>query len=107
MSTHERDELLSTLNDAAPALGREATIPEYSYFWFDKKFVYAYNGGLGIRLALPTDLECGIPGKPFLDLLNTSSMKQVFLDQADDAVILQMGKSKMNISNRFTEKRVW
>lgn len=105
--TFDREELLSILSDARPALGTVPVIPELSHFWFDKKYLYAYDGGLGVRLAFKTELDCGIPGKTLLDLLRTSTQKEVFLDDVDDTVILQMGKAKVSIAMLNGERRTW
>ncbi len=108
MATYEREELLATLADAAPALAAPgAMMPELSHFWFDEKYVYAYDGGLGVRLALKTDLNCGVPGKTLMGLLKTSTLKQVFLDIVKDQLVLQMGKAKVKIATLSAERKAW
>src|SRR5262245_38170160 len=97
MTTFDREALLSTLTDAAPAVARASLIDGYKNFWFDEKYVYALDGGLGIRLPLETELVCGVPAKPLLDLLKTSALKEVFLDSTGTKVVLQMGKSKVSL----------
>lgn len=104
----EREALVSTLMDARPALPKkEGITPEFSHFWFDQKYVYANNGGLGVRLELATELDCGVPGTTLLDLLKTSALKEVFLDQTDDTVVLQMGKSKYPLVSLPSDRRPW
>lgn len=107
MSEFEREELLSILSDAAPALSSRGTLPELTHFWFDKKHIYAYDGGLGVRLGVETDLDCGLPGKTLINLLRTSSLKQVFLDDVQKQVVLQMGKAKVALAPLDTDRLPW
>ena len=107
MATFEREKLVSILTDARPALSGGGILPELSHFWFDEKYVYAYDGGLGVRLALETNLNCGVPGKVFYDLLKTSTLKEVFLDVVKETVVLQMGKAKVQVATLDKERGPW
>jgi len=107
MSTFEREHLLSVLTDAKPALSAGGIIPALSHFWFDTKYVYAYDGGLGVRLDLKSELDCGIPGKTLYDLLKTSTVKEVFLDIVKDDVVLQLGKPKVKLAPLDGSQTPW
>lgn len=94
-----REELLAALNYVKPAIAGSSVVEGYKNFWFDGKFVYAYNGGLGIQLPLKTDLYCGVPGAPLLALLQTSLLKEVSFETAkNDALSVRMGKSTVTLS---------
>ena len=104
----EREELQSALKDASPALARTPEIPGLECFWFDGKHVYAYNGGLGVRIKLKADLDCGLPGKTLMDLIGTSALKQIELDEKDDGdATLKMGKSRVNLAAKAGDKNPW
>jgi DNA polymerase III sliding clamp (beta) subunit (PCNA family) len=107
MAKFDREQLLSVLADVAPALAKSATIPGLDHLWFDGKHVYAYDGGLGIRKELKTDLECGLPGKVLLDLIRTSALKEVEIEAAKAGVVLKMGKSKVNLVALDNERAPW
>lgn len=108
MTTFNRAELLETLSQCRLALGTDVTIPELGHFWFNGKSVYAYTGKhLGVRHALPSELACGIPGRPLVDLLKTSSLKSVSLDQTKGGVVLQMGKQKVPLATLPIDRLVW
>lgn len=108
MDTFEREELLSVLSDARAALGdSKGIIPELSHFWFDSKYVYAYDGGLGIRLGLKTELDCGVPGKLLLDILRTSALKQVSLEIVKSNLVVHLGKSKVTIATLPGDRNPW
>lgn len=107
MTTFNRAELLEVLTEVRPALGTGSLVPAFGYFWFDKQDISAYDGGLGIRLDYDTELECGVPGKPLLDLLKTSTLKDVFLDIVEGSLVLQMGKAKVKLTTLPLEQRTW
>lgn len=103
----DREELLSVLTDANPALAKAANIPGLDHFWFDGEYVYAYDGGLGVRVAFKSELDCGLPGKALLDLLKTSALKQVDLDITKTDVVLKMGKAKVNLVSLDLDRMAW
>lgn len=106
----EREALLAVLTNARPALPARGggVTPELSYFWFDKRYVYAYDGGLGVRLAYASELDLGVPGIPLMELLRTSALKEVSMVVGADGVLtLQMGKSKVQLATLPSERRPW
>lgn len=107
MTTFMRQDLLDTLNECRPGLAAVGLVPELSHLWFDSKNVYAYDGGLGLRRKMESDLDCGVPGRVLLDLLKTSTLKQVTIDQTKEGVVVQMGKAKVNLTSIDSERRVW
>lgn len=105
--TFDREDLLKTLAKASQALANSASIPGYECFWFDGKHVYAYNGELGIRCKLDSEFKSiGIPGKSLIGLLQTSTLKQVSLELADDMATLQLGKSKIPLMVRHSDELI-
>lgn len=109
MAKFDREELLKLLTLAAPALAKTAAIKERMHFWFMGKYVYAYDGGLGIRLPLPEDsgLECGLPGKMLLDLLRTSSLSEATLEVTKGDAVLQLGKAKLKLVALSGDRHTW
>jgi len=105
--TFDREELLAALVNASPALANNFTIPGLDHFWFDGDFVYAYDGGLGVRVAFKSELGCGLPGKVLLDLLKTSALKQVDMEFDKKDVVLKMGKSKVKLSSLGSDCSAW
>lgn len=103
----EREALIKTLGRVKPALGK-GKIPALSHFWFDTKFVYAYDGGFGVKLAFKSELECGVPGNTLLGLLATSALKEVDLTMAfATALQVKLGKSASKVSTLELDGRVW
>ncbi len=103
---YDREKLLAALNAAYPALGG-GVVSELGYFWFDKKYLYATDSGLGIRVELKTDLDCGIPGKQLRDLVKSSSLKTVEITVGKAEATLKMGKSKVQLATLDSERRPW
>src|SRR5687767_12853360 len=103
----DREELLSSLADASPALAKTDTIPGLDHFWFDGKYVYAYDGGLGVRVPLKLDLECGLPGKTLLELLKTSALKEVEIEAPKRDATIKMGKSSVTMVTMDLDKMGW
>lgn len=104
---HDRDQLLTTLADAQPALGESSLLPELAHYWFDKEFVYAYNSDLGIRLACATGLECGVPGKALIDLLRTTALKTVTFTADKAGVALKFGRSTLKLAVKDPGNQYW
>ena len=106
----DREELASTLADASPALAKSksATIPGLDHYWFDGDYVYAYDGGLGVRLVCRTELDCGLPGRVLLELLRTSALKLVSIaDPEKKDVVLQLGKSRVKLASLDPDRSAW
>ena len=90
----EREDFIKALALVKPALASGGVVQELNHLWFDTKFVYAYDGGFGIKLPLKTDLECGVPGTPLINLLGTSALKEAELQQEKDKLLLKFGLLK-------------
>jgi len=103
---YDREKLLGALNSVYPVLGG-GVVSEYGYFWFDKTSVYTTDSGLGVRLSLETDLDCGLPGKQLRDLLRTSAVKTVTIEAGKNDATLTMGRSKVKLSMLNSERRPW
>jgi DNA polymerase III sliding clamp (beta) subunit (PCNA family) len=108
MSTFNREELLGTLNECRPGLANGGMIDELTHLWFDRKNVYAYNGGLGIRRRIETDLACGLPGKPLLDLLASSRLEKCSITKAPGGIDLKLARSPILLAGiDDADRRVW
>lgn len=108
MSKFDRAELLAALKTAAAGLAKSSAVPGLDHFWFDEKFVYAYDGGLGVRVELESDITCGLPGKPLIELLQTSALKEVEIEWKEKTgVTLKMGKSVYPLVSKDFDRFEW
>lgn len=102
-----RLELITALERLVPALGRSKDVPELSHVWFTDGAMYAYDGSFGIMLDYATGLECGAPGLPLLNLLKTSSLKEVKLESKGSTLSIGFDKSTSKLAAMPAAKRVW
>lgn len=103
----DREEFSDLLSKLKPALRAGSAIPALSHLWFDGKSVAAYDGGFGIRYPLSTELECGVPGAPFLGLLSTSVLKEASLEQGDSFLNIKLGKAASKLAVLELEQQMW
>lgn len=103
----DRGELLAKLDNLKAALKVGGTVPALGHFWFDGKYVYAYDGGLGMRSALSTEFSLGVPSTQLLGLLKSSTVKEVEIAESEGAVTLKLGKARMRVVALDLEKRIW
>ena len=103
----DREEFMAQLALVKPALASGGVVPELSHIWFDKAHAYAFDGGFGIKRKLTTDLTCGLPGKPLLDLLSTSKLKEAELVPNGNALAIKLGKAQTKLVALDLERRVW
>lgn len=77
--------------------------------WFKDGHVTAYDGGLGIRLALDLGVECGVPGRPLLGVLGTSSLKEVGISilEKEVALVIKLGRSKTKLNVLDSGRDPW
>lgn len=97
---HDREGLLASLGRLKPALRADGAILELSHVWLADGHACAYDGGLGVRLALDLDFECGVPGRALAGLLGTSSVDRVELQLTDKDTVLtvKMGRSRTKLN---------
>lgn len=104
----ERTELIKVLDQVKPALATAGSIPELKHIWLDGKFLYAYNGALGIRIAWESELKpCGIPGGVLLGLLNSSSAKELEIKQESTQCDLKMGRASATVPVFKSDANPW
>lgn len=109
MTDYNREALLKVLQDVSPAIAKSELVRERTHLWFSGGFVYAFDGGLGIRVPMPAApaWECGVSGRVLLNLLRTSGQDKVFLDLDGMDLVLQMGKSKVRLASLDAGRRPW
>jgi len=93
----DRGELLARLDHLKPAIHAGGAIPELGHLWFDGKYAYAYDGGLGIRTPLKTEFAMGLPSTQLLGLLKSSPHKEVELTEDDATLVIKLGKANMRL----------
>lgn len=103
----DREGLLVALSKLKPALRTGGALPELGHVWFVDGHASAYDGGLGIRLALDLGVSCGVPGRPLLGLLGTSSLKNVSLKTDKTALVVQMGRSRTKLNVLEGDRNPW
>jgi DNA polymerase III sliding clamp (beta) subunit (PCNA family) len=103
----ERKALLAALEPLKPAIAGRTVIKELTHVWFDGKFAYAHDGGMGIRVALETPFKLGVPGSLLLALLGQAGADNLMLEAADDALAFKSGRSNVKLVTLPIEQRVW
>lgn len=103
----DRAELVEVLDKAGPLFNKTSLTPELGCLWFDGSFVYAFNGEVGIRQKLKTDLKCGIPGRMFIDLIKKTGLPKVSISENNDGALLKFGKTKIDLAVQPYDRRVW
>lgn len=109
MKIDARKEFLDKLSILKPAIAKAGMIPGLSHIWFDGEYVSAFNGGLGIQIAMESDLKCGVPGEMLLRLLGTSTLSTVSLNPVNkgEAVEVLLGRAKSVIGALEPDQSVW
>lgn len=105
----DRAELIKAIERVKPALQASGSIPQLKHIWLDGKFLYAYNGALGIRINWPTEIPpCGIPGTVLLGLLQSTSAKEVEFDaSATTQAELKMNKATATLPLMQSDLNPW
>lgn len=104
----ERKILVSLLERLKPAIATAGSIAELKHVWWDGKFIYSFNNGMGIRIAWETDLTpCGVPGKVLLGLLESSTAKEIELVQDEGSLVLKMGRAKSTMVTLPSDRNPW
>jgi len=91
-----RKELVNVLEKVAPALGFNVLVPEFQYFQILGDKIQASDGAMLIDAILPkdTELNCAVPGAPFLHLLKTLSDEEVELIDKDNTLKVKTNRVK-------------
>jgi len=106
-----REQLVKVLEQASRALGKTKPqpVPALAHFWFDRRYVYAFDGSRGVRLPLPSDIDCGLPSV-LLDLVKTSPLAEITLEvdpKDPERVLLKMGRSRISLVSLPPDRSVW
>ncbi len=103
----DREEFLELLQTLAPAVASEGAIVEKYHLWFDGKFAYAYNGGMGIRVVWKSELNGGVLGAPLIAILKSSSAKEVSLEQSGIQLVVKLGRAKVTLPMLEPDRNPW
>ena len=101
------DEFVAALGRVKPALSAGAKIAELSHIWFTDDAIYAYDGGFGIEFSHKTELSCGVPGIPLIELLGTTALKEAKLELKGAALQVSLGKSHSKLAAFEADRRIW
>lgn len=102
-----RETTIDLLETLAPAVSSTAALVELRHFWFDGKFAYGYDAGLGIRLPFKSGLECGLPAAQLLPLLRSGNEESVEWEQSDSVVTVRLGRTKATLVALSSERNPW
>ena len=104
-----REALVAALEQVKPALASSGSIPELKHVWLDGKYLYAYNGALGIRVDWATELQpCGLLGSVLLGLLQSTSAKEIEVTQeAKTQLDLKMGRASATVPLMAIDHNPW
>lgn len=104
----EREALIRVLEQVKPALAASGSVEGLKHIWLDKKYLYAYDGALGIRIAWESGLQpCGLPGSVLLGILHSSSVKEISLEQQGASLTVKMGRSTTKLSTMPLDENPW
>lgn len=107
MTTINRKEFLEALAPLKPAIPVRNSIEALTHIWFDGDYAYAHDGGLGVRVKFASDLELGVPGNLFLNMLAQTSGDSLEVSQAEGALTFKAGRSNVKMVTLPLDRRVW
>ena len=94
----ERSKFLAALEPLKAALTARTVIAAQTQIWFDKKYAYAHGGSFGIRVAIETPFDFGVPGKLLLGLLDQTSAAEISLESKDKTFMFKAGGSSVKLA---------
>jgi hypothetical protein len=106
----DREYILAQLSELKPALAARSSIPAFSHFWFDKRNVYSFNGGMGMKKGFPTEFAGGIPGGLLLDLLSSASSPGVeflYEEEKENQITIKLGRSVTRLATLSIDASPW
>jgi len=89
-----RAEFVSRLEKVYPAVGKNRVVPGTQYLQISRGTIWATNGAMVIRTQFPADLdfECGVLGKPLLQLLRSVDCENIELIREGRGIHVNAGK---------------
>jgi DNA polymerase III sliding clamp (beta) subunit (PCNA family) len=107
MTSISRKEAIAALEPLKAAIAARSALQELSHIWFDEKFVYATNGGMGIKVKFASPLKCGVPGTLFLGLLSQTASDTLEFTFDDDVLKFKSGRSSVKLNTLPLDRMVW
>jgi len=90
-----RKALLSALRAVRPALAEGTNqLEALSHVWFDGETVSAFDGSLGIQVALKTDFKGGVLGDKMLSIVDKSEATEFELTEGPDENLIMVGRNE-------------
>ena len=102
-----RKDTLAALETVKAAVAVRSAIQELTHIWFDGSYVYATNGGLGIKKKFKTPFNCGVPGALLFGLLNQASSDTLDFEQEGNGLKLKAGRSKITLATLPFSQMPW
>ena len=102
-----RKELLEALAPLKPALAGRSVVTELTHIWFDGKYAYAHDGGVGARVKVETPFKLGVPGSLLLGLLDQAGPEALELQEEEASLTFKAGRSNIKLATLPLENRVW
>lgn len=103
----DRKEFQAILETVNPAVSAAGAIVVLRHIWFDVKFVYAYDGGLGIRRTWKSELKGGALAAPLLGIVKGASADTVSIEQSDTQWEIKVGRAKVTIPVLLADQNPW
>lgn len=102
-----RKDLLAALEPLKPALAGRSVVSELTHLWFDGKYAYAHDGGVGARAKVDTPFKLGVPGALLLGLLNQAGPDTLELQEDNASLTFKAGRSNVKLATLPLERMVW
>lgn len=100
----DREELLSALQSAAPALASRDYIQVFTHFNFDGETVTAYNDLYAIRVPCGAPIDGALKGSTLVGLLSKSNAKELTIEQTEDEVKIHGGVTDLKLPVLSSDK---
>lgn len=104
-----RKELLEVLKRVKPALSSNSNaVVELSHFWFDGKYVSAFDDIIGIRVEFETEFTGGLPGDKLLGIIENSRARTVEIESIENGNMqLKAGRTIVKFTSRPIDDWFW
>jgi DNA polymerase III sliding clamp (beta) subunit (PCNA family) len=103
----KREELLAQLEKVKSAARATSALPDLGNFWFDKSHVWAYDGGLCVRVPLVTDAVFSVPAGPLMALLASTPVAEIDFSVKGDGLTIKLGRGTAKLVANVGHEMFW
>lgn len=94
----KRFELVETLKRVLPALSKNEVTKNFSNFYFDGKFVQAWDGMVALRSPCETEFTGGVRGRLLVDFLDASKAVEVEFEPDKKVCVVKAARAKLTMA---------